>query len=305
MSCLDRNNPVDAVYLDLSKAFDTVPHNKLIHKLKGYGISCNVLQWISDFLYGRTQYVSVNGSQSTETPVTSGVPQGSVLGPILFIYYINDMPDIVECFIKIFADDAKASNEISSVEDSVLLQDSLKNLSSWTSDWGVDFNCGKCGVMHLGKNNPHLNYTLNNTTLNQTTSEKDLGVFVDPLLNFEEHINTAVKKARRMSGLIMHTINYKSKAIMLPLFKSLVRPIIEYGNAVWCPYLRKHVNIVESVQRHFTKCIIGTKYLSYKERLKFLGLPSLEFRRFRGDLIETYKICNGIYDQVTTSSLFE
>jgi hypothetical protein len=130
MSCLDRNNPVDAVYLDLSKAFDTVPHNKLLHKLKGYGISGNVLKWITDFLTGRTQYVSVNGSQSAETPVTSGVPQGSVLGPILFIYYINDMPDIVECFIKIFADDAKTSNEVSSVEDSVLLQGSLDNLST-------------------------------------------------------------------------------------------------------------------------------------------------------------------------------
>ena len=153
--------------------------------------------------------------------------------------------------------------------------------------------------------NPQYSYTLNNTALSQTTSEKDLGVFVDPLLNFEEHINITVNKARRLSGLILHTINYKSKDIMLPLFKSLVRPIIEYGNPVWCPYLRKHVDFIESVQRHFTKCIIGTKNLDYKERLKFLGLPSLEFRRFRGDLIETYKICNEIYDPVTTSSLFD
>ena len=305
MSCLDRNNPVDAVYLDLSKAFDTVPHNKLLHKLKGYGISGNVLKWITDFLTGRTQYVSVNGSQSAETPVTSGVPQGSVLGPILFIYYINDMPDIVECFIKIFADDAKTSNEVSSVEDSVLLQGSLDNLSTWTTDWGVNFNCGKCGVMHLGKNNPHYCYTLNNTALSQTTSEKDLGVFVDPLLNFEEHMNTKVKQARKMSGLISRAISYKSKDIMVPLYKSLVRPIIEYGNAVWSPYLRKHIDFIESVQRHFTKCIIGTKNLEYEDRLKFLGLPSLEYRRFRGDLIETYKICNGMYDPITTSSLFD
>ena len=92
---------------------------------------------------------------------------------------------------------------------------------------------------------------------------------------------------------------------MLPLFKSLIRPIVEYGNPVWSPYLRKHIDLIESVQRHFTKCIIGTKKLDYKNRLEFLGLPSLEFRRFRGDLIETYKICNGIYDPVTTSSLFD
>ena len=143
MSSMDRDIPTDAVYLDLSKAFDTVPHKKLLHKLKGYGISGNVLDWITDFLSDRSQYVSVNGTCSGSTPVTSGVPQGSVLGPILFIYYINDMPDVVECFIKIFADDAKVSNEITSFEDSVKLQGSLNNLSSWAGDWGVDFNCSK------------------------------------------------------------------------------------------------------------------------------------------------------------------
>ena len=122
--------------------------------------------------------VSVNGTCSGSTPVTSGVPQGSVLGPILFIYYINDMPDVVDCFIKIFADDAKTSSEITSIDDSVKLQGSLNNLSSWTDDWGVHFNCDKCGVMHLGKNNPKYSYTLNDVLLKETFSEKDLGVFV-------------------------------------------------------------------------------------------------------------------------------
>ena len=156
MSCIDNDVPTDAIYLDLSKAFDTVPHKKLIHKLKGYGISGNILNWITDFLSDRTQYVSVNSTCSDSTPVTSGVPQGSVLGPILFIYYINDMPDVVDCFIKLFADDAKTSNEIHSVGDSITLQNSLNNLSSWTDQWGVNFNCGKCGVMHLGKKQPKI-----------------------------------------------------------------------------------------------------------------------------------------------------
>ena len=151
MSCIDKDVPTDAIYLDFSKAFDTVPHKKLIHKLKGYGISGNILSWITDFLSGRSQYVSVNGSCSDKTPVTSGVPQGSVLGPILFIYFINDMPDVVNCFIKIFADDAKTSNQIQEEKDSVTLQNSLNNLSSWSEDWGSNFNCDKFGVMHLGK----------------------------------------------------------------------------------------------------------------------------------------------------------
>ena len=304
MSCIDKDVPTDAIYLDLSKAFDTVPHKKLIHKLKGYGISGNILSWITDFLSGRSQYVSVNGSCSDKTPVTSGVPQGSVLGPILFIYFINDMPDVVNCFMKIFADDAKTSNQIQEEKDSVTLQNSLNNLSSWSEDWGSNFNCDKCGVMHLGKNNPKFSYTLNNTTMKETFSEKDLGVFVDPLLNFENHIHTTVKKARKMSGLIIRTISYKSKEIMIPLYKTLIRPILEYGNPIWSPYLRKNIDLVENVQRHFTKCIIGVKDIEYSERMRLLNLPSLEYRRLRGDLIETYKICNNIYDPATTSNLF-
>ena len=185
------------------------------------------------------------------------------------------------------------------------LQNSLNGLSSWTVDWGVNFNCIKCGVMHLGKNNPKYSYTLNGTVLNETTSEKDLGVFIDPLLNFEDHINITVKKARKMSGLVTRTITYKSKEIMLPLFKSLIRPILEYGNAIWSPFLKKKIDFVESVQRSFTKCIIGLNKLEYNQRLKVLGLPSLEFRRLRGDLIETYKICNKIYDPATTLTLFD
>ena len=302
---MDEGVPTDAIYLDLSKAFDTVPHKKLIHKLKGYGIGGHILDWITDFLSDRSQYVSVNGTSSSETPVTSGVPQGSVLGPILFIYYINDMPDVVDNFIKIFADDAKTSNDIKSVDDSACLQTSLDKLSSWTDDWGVNFNCGKCGVMHLGKNNPKHKYTINGTPLNETVLEKDLGVWVDPLLNFEEHINKTVKKARQISGLIIRTISFKSKDIMIPLYKSLVRPILEYGNAVWSPYLKKNKLLIEGVQRRFTKCIVGVKDMEYEDRLKFLNLPSLEYRRLRGDLIETFKLCRGFYDPVSTSSLFE
>ena len=305
LSCMDRDVPTDAIYLDLSKAFDTVPHKKLIHKLKGYGIGGSILDWISDFLSDRTQYVSVGNTCSESTPVTSGVPQGSVLGPILFIYYINDMPDVVDCFIKIFADDAKTSNEINSFEDSVTLQNSLDGLSSWTEKWGVGFNCDKCGVMHLGKNNPNYNYTLNNKPLNVTVSEKDLGVHVDPLLKFEDHIDIKVKKARQISGLIARTITYKSVDIMVPLYKSLVRPILEYGNVVWSSYLRRNIDLIEGVQKFFTKKIIGVKGMDYEDRLKFLKIPSLEFRRLRGDLIETYKLCNGLYDPVTTSSLFD
>ena len=154
MKCIDENRPVDAIYLDFAKAFDTVPHKRLIKKLEGYGIRENVLNWVVDFLSDRTQYVSVNGERSNSLPVTSGVPQGSVLGPILFIYFINDMPSVTKEDMELFADDAKAFNEILCPKDRDDLQSCINALVKWSITWGMGFNACKCKVMHLGKSNP-------------------------------------------------------------------------------------------------------------------------------------------------------
>ena len=307
MKSMDNKKAVDAIYLDFSKAFDTVPHKRLLHKLNSYGIQGNILNWITDFLSDRTQYVTVNGSSSEPAPVTSGVPQGSVLGPILFIYYINDMPDVTDQELKIFADDTKGSNEIEINEDVLKLQKCIDDLTEWTKLWLLKFNGPKCGALHMGSNNAKHDYyiTINGKThtLNKTVLEKDLGVFIDPNLSFTEHINTKVNKAKSMCGLLIRTITYKSKDIMIPLYKALIRPIIEYANPVWNPYTRKYIDLIEDIQHYFTRCIIGMNNQSYESRLKKLKLPSLEFRRIRGDLIEVYKICQHIYDPITTSQL--
>ena len=309
MKSLDGNVPVDAIYLDFSKAFDTVPHERLIQKLRSYGIGGNLLSWVQDFLRDRTQYVTVNGHSSSTAAVTSGVPQGSVLGPVLFIYYINDMPaEKIANLLKIFADDTKASTPITSIDDSVVLQSCVHDLTDWTIKWLLKFNGPKCGVMHLGSNNPCNQYFIKDGSslqeLEVSTSEKDLGVHVDSLLNFDEHITTKVKKAKSMCGLLVHTITYKSRDIMIPLYKALVRPIIEYANPVWSPYSREHIDLIEDIQHYFTKRIIGLKDVDYEVRLRMLRLPSLEYRRVRGDLIEVYKICHKIYDPLTTKTLF-
>ena len=306
---LDNHIPVDAVYLDFRKAFDTVPHERLLKKLYGYGIRGHILQWIRDFLTNRYQYVSINDNNSCLSEVSSGVPQGSVLGPTLFIYFINDLPDVVSTFLKIFADDTKAYQPINSITDKNKLQDTINKLYEWSEKWLLKFNGSKCKVLHLGKNNPQYEYTIQDgdtiKTLEVTNSEKDLGVYMDPLLNFDIHIANVIKKARRLTGLIVRSITYKSKEIMVPLFKTLVRPHLEYAQAVWSPYKRKYINQIESVQRHFTKYIIGMYDLSYEDRMKSLQLPSLEFRRLRGDLIETYKICHNLYDPITTNTLLK
>ena len=305
---LDNKIPVDAVYLDFAKAFDTVPHERLKNKLYGYGVRGNVLKWISSFLGDRNQYVSVNGKCSNKIKVTSGVPQGSVLGPTLFIYFINDLPEVSKCPIKIFADDTKAYSKVQSEEDRLLLQECIDALVEWSEKWLIKFNSSKCNVMHLGKNNPNYNYEIKENgiykELNTTYNEKDLGVHIDPLLTFDNHIISTVNKARKVCGLLVRNIEFKSPYIMLSLFKSMVRPIIEYANCVWAPYKRKDIDFIEKVQRHFTKKIIGMKNLSYNERLTRLKLPSLEYRRLRGDIIQVYKIVNGDYDPLTTQSLF-
>ena len=304
---LDRNVPVDAIYLDFRKAFDTVPHERLLRKLSGYGVRGNLLNWIRDFLSNRTQFVKINDKSSSSIPVTSGVPQGSVLGPTLFVYYINDMPNVCKALLNIFADDTKTFSEISSYQDHLKLQDSLYALNQWSFDWLLGFNIEKCKVLHLGFNNPHHTYYMLNENskiaLESTKCEKDLGVHVDCQLKFENHIQSQVKKARSTAAVINSNITHKVPIVMLPLFKSMVRSLVEYGNSVWAPYLKKHIVTIENVQRHYTKKIRGMKHKTYKERLMALKLPSLYYRRMRGDLIEVFKIVHGIYDPITTKSL--
>ena len=139
--------------------------------------------------------------------------------------------------------------------------------------------------------------------MKETNLERDLGVDIDPNLTFDNHITTIIKNARKMSGLLLRTITFRSPIILIPLFKSMIRTPMEHAGVVWTPYKKKHINNLEKIQKHFTKYMYGMKKLSYHERLTRLKLPSLEYRRFRGDLIETYKILHNLYDPITTKSL--
>ena len=152
---IDKGESIDVVYLDFSKAFDSVPHQRLIHKLEAYGISGPIRAWIQDFLTERKQRVVVNHNRS---PVTSGVPQGSVLGPLLFVIYINDLPDEIEAAVKIFADDTKLYGKASSEEDYTTLQRDVQKLEGWSEKWQLHFNAKKFKTLHLGAGNPRREY---------------------------------------------------------------------------------------------------------------------------------------------------
>ena len=191
--------------MDYRKAFDSVPHLRLLSKLYDLGVRGKVLKWIEAFLCQRRQRVVVNGSKSDWSEVSSGIPQGSVLGPTLFVLFINDLPNCVTSTIKLFADDAKLYRAVSTSDDSECLQKDLDALANWTQKWLLPFNTSKCSVLHLGSGNPKVTYNISGVVLEQASVEKDLGVLIDEQLKFREQAAAAVTKANRILGLIRHS----------------------------------------------------------------------------------------------------
>ena len=283
---------VDVVYLDFQKAFDTVPHERLMKKLKSYGIDGEILAWITEYLKDRTQIVRVNGESSRTGAVISGIPQGTVLGPLLFVIYINDILDNVNSDGLLFADDAKIFRAISCKEDSLRLQDDITKLEEWSDLWLLKFHPDKCHLLTLGKLENIMychRYKVGGEEIEHTFEEKDLGVVVDSELAFSEHITEKVKKANSIVGIIRRSFSSLQKDTFVKLYSAFVRPHLEYGQVIWSPHMRKYVKLIEDVQVRATKLVDGFGKMQYRERLEKLGLPTLAYRRLRGDMIETYK----------------
>lgn len=298
---LDNSTPIDAIYLDFAKAFDSVPHERLARKLKMYGVTGSALIWIQQFLSNRRQCVRVEDAFSSWKPVTSGIPQGSVLGPVLFVIFINDLPEVTESFVEMFADDTKIYMPLKNEADSAKLQQDIHNLTDWATKWQLRFNASKCKTLHLGNNNPQKSYVMKNehdvlTTLEKTELEKDLGINIDPSLKFSQHIEKQVNKANRILGLIRRSYQHLDKDSFKHLFTALVRPHLEYCNVAWAPRLVKDKKLIEGVLRRGSKCVPGLRELSYEDRLKTLNIPSMTYRRARGDMIEVYKYTHELYN---------
>ena len=242
---IDEHKAVDVVYLDFRKAFDTVPHKRLLNKLKAYGIEEPITKWIDNFLSNRKQRVVVNDKFSEWADVISGIPQGSVLGPTLFLIFINDLPDSVKNLVKIFADDTKIYSVINDKTDTDSLQKDLDNLAEWSNTWKLGFNAKKCKSMHFGLKNENHNYTMVNcdtgerSIIQQVNEEVDLGVTFQSDLKFNKHINKCVNKANRMLGIIKINFTSLDKQMFLNLYKTLVRPYMEYATTVWSPTLKR------------------------------------------------------------------
>lgn len=251
----------------------------------------------------------LNGEFSSWKPVTSGVPQGSVLGPVLFIIYVNDLPDSLESFCKIFADDTKVYTAVDKRSDQEKLQQDLLKLSDWSRLWLLEFSVPKCKVINYGHVRYKFDYQLedkdgNLQTLPVDTKEKDLGIWFQNNLKFDEHINYVVNRSNRLVGLIKRTFKSIDKNSFLTVYKSLIRSVLDYGGGVYYPYTKKNIQLIENVQRRSTRIVPELKGLSYSERLQSLKLPTMYYRRKRYDLIQLYKIVHG-YEDIKPEKFFE
>jgi ribonuclease P/MRP protein subunit RPP40 len=253
---------------------------------------------------GRKQSVVINGTKSSLTDVKSGIPQGSVLGPLLFVVFINDMSSSVTSKCKLFADDSKIYGPVDTEEGIQTIQKDLNQLVGWSDKWQMGHNVDKCKSLHLGNQNPGHQYVMNGNPLTKTSAEKDLGVMVDEDLKFHVHTAKVVSKAFQILAVVNKSF-VNLDAFTLPLlYKTLVRPHLEYGNVIWGPHSKLDQKAVERVQRRATKMVPTLKDLPYESRLEQLNIPTLYYRRKRGDMIQVYKIMKGI-DRISADIFFK
>jgi hypothetical protein len=290
----DLKVPVHSIYLDLQKAFDKVPHAELLYKLQHYfGIEGQLLNWLRSFLTGRRQRVRIGQTYSSWEYVTSGVPQGTVIAPFLFILYVNDIQNGLNGVnILKFADDTKLYCSINDISDTIKLQSNLDLMGDWFIKWRMPVNVKKSGALKFGfSDNYPTSYSLYGEKLKELMSERDLGVIMDGSLSNKPHIQKIVNQAMRAYGWMVRNLVTRDRVVVLRVYKSLIRPILEYASSVWSPSRVGLMNKLERVQRKVTKLIY--RDVPYSDRLVMLKLPSLRWRRNYLDMLRVYSIVHG------------
>jgi hypothetical protein len=298
ITAMDNKSQIDAILLDFAKAFDKVPHKRLLSKLAFYGITGNTKNWIKSFLSHRKQRVSVNGALSDNTCVTSGVPQGSVLGPVLFLLYINDINNNIQSPIRLFADDSIIYRIIKSETDNNILQSDLIQLQTWSNKWQMEFNIPKC--VHLpitNKTKPRLHsYSLCGVPLSTVSSHPYLGIKLDTKLTWANHITDIASKSSKVLGMIKRTLGPCKPNVKETAYNMLVRPKLEYASPIWNPHTTTQIKHLEKVQHCAARFVKNNhrRQTATTDLIATLGWPTLERRRIIKQAMTFYKILNNI-----------
>ena len=290
---------MDVIYLDFSKAFDKVDHGVVLRKLSKLKVGDKVGRWIHSFLTNRTQSVCIDGVTANPAPVRSGVPQGSVLGPIIFLILIGDIDEnVASSFCSSFADDTRVGRPVNSASDSDLLQKDLDSIYEWAERDNMSFNEDKFETIHYSASKKSESnstyYTSSGQTIQSKKQVKDLGVLIDDDGLFRGQIRNVISKAKRLSSWILRTFETRAVRPMITLWRTLVLPVLDYCCQIWSPWLKGLINDLESVQRSFTRRIHGLGHMDYWQRLKHLRLYSLERRRERYMIIYAWKIIENL-----------
>lgn len=282
-SSVDAGIQVDSIFLDFSKAFDRVPHNRLLTKLALLNIHPLVLAWVKHFLSSRFQFTTVNNHNSSFSQVHSGVPQGSVLGPLLFLIFINDLPNSVSSQIRLFADDCVIYRNIYSNDDRLALQHDIDSVTAWCSTWLMQLNPSKTKCMSFTNRKSRIPtaYTLNNNPLELVTTYKYLGVHIYSDLTWNHHINLTVASVNRSLGLLKHNLKHAPSHLRSRAYTTLIRPKIEYASAIWDPHQAYLINSIESLQNRAVRFIYSdySRHTSITALKKRAGFQELSLRR--------------------------
>ena len=287
----------DVIILDFAKAFDVVPFAKLLDKIAAMGVHPTIIDWVKAWLTNRTSTVIANDTKSLPLPVTSGVPQGSVLGPLLFLIYINDMPVCVRSNLRLFADDSLLYREIKTPADTITLQSDLDALSAWAAKWQMRFNVSKCEHASIKPGSGTLlptTYKLNDQPINKVSEFKYLGVIIDDRLSFEQQVNTVCKKASSLLHMLMRNLKHALRTTKTIAFNSICRPILEYACTTWSPRLNRQSESLEAVNRKAYRWVFRLSRRDHiSQKMIDSGWRTLKHRREEADTKMLTKILDG------------
>jgi hypothetical protein len=296
---LEAGREVCLVFLDVSKAFDRVWHAGLLHKLRCLGIEGTLFDWLCHYLTERKIRAVINGQTPPWVPTDAGVPQGSILGPLLFLVFVNDITDNIESDIHLFADDTSLMEIIENhVESYARLNRDLTRLTTWSQRWLVTFNPNKTVFLQVSRKTnpaPKPNLQMNGIRIDEVRAHKHLGLTINQTLTWSDHTSQVVQKAAKCIGLLQRISRDVPRQCLETLYKSMILPIMEYGDIIYDGSADLHLKRLENIQRRAAiSCTGAYRHTSHERLLDELGWPPLSTRRKNHRLNIMFKIQNGL-----------